>query len=94
MVGIFYTNRPCLTSVEKDRSDSSLIAAAFRLKRYLPPGPQCGFQPREGASRKANHSDDFVLDLTCCREGGARILEGLNLFQGQVDLTKKQFVAT
>ncbi len=44
--------------------------------------PQCGFQPSEGASRQANPSADFVIGLTCCREGGAQILEGLNLFQG------------
>ncbi len=43
-VEIFYTDRPCLTAVEKGRSDYSLIDAAFRLKRYLPPGPQCGLQ--------------------------------------------------
>ncbi len=39
-------------------------------------------QPREGAWRQANPSADFVLGLACCREGGAQILEGLNLFQG------------
>ncbi len=79
-VEAFYTDRPCLTAVEKDSSDLSLIDAAFRLERYLPPGLQCGFQPPEGASRQANPSADFVLVLTCCSERGAQILEGLNLF--------------
>ncbi len=34
---IFYTNRQCLTSVRKDRSNSSLIDAAFRLKKHEKP---------------------------------------------------------
>ncbi len=59
-----------------------LIDGAFRLERYLPPGPQCGFQPHEGTLCMANPSADFVLGLTYCRERGAQILEGLNLFQG------------